>query len=175
MTLESKLMDALKSRDKNKLERVFEKIYDSYHGLIYFCIAQYVHLDEDVEEILNDVFIKFFNHLNDFEIKSIKYYLVQSARNASIDFIRKRNRRKEVEFDETILIQEGQKIEDKNLYYDIKNYLDENDFKILEEYIVIGKSSSEIALELNTTPGAVRTKISRIKKILKKKFGGKMS
>ena len=57
MSLEAKLVDALNSNNRQKLESIFKKIYDSYFKLVYFCISAYVNKKEDIEDIVSDTFL----------------------------------------------------------------------------------------------------------------------
>ena len=59
MSLENKLLHAIKSKNKDKVENVFEMIYYEYGMLVTYIISKYVEKSEDVEELVNDVFIKF--------------------------------------------------------------------------------------------------------------------
>ena len=91
MNLEKKLASALNSKDKAKIESVFRQIYDSYFKLVYFCISNYISVKEDIEDIVADVFLSFFNHLDSINVDgSIKYYLTTTAKNKSINFVKKK-------------------------------------------------------------------------------------
>ena len=68
MSYEFELINALKSKDQNKIRLVFKDIYEEYYKLVYFCVANFVSNKEDVEDITSEVFINFFNHL---DIKSV--------------------------------------------------------------------------------------------------------
>ena len=82
MNLEAKLVEALHSNNIAKLESIFKKIYDSYFKLVYFCISAYVNKKEDIEDIVSDTFLSFYNHLDSIDAsKSIKYYLTTTAKN----------------------------------------------------------------------------------------------
>lgn len=51
---------------------------------------KYIKQYEDSEELTDDVFIQLFNHLENLNLdKDIKYYLMASAKNASINFMKK--------------------------------------------------------------------------------------
>ena len=89
MSLEARLVDALQSNNRQKLESIFKKIYDSYFKLVYFCISTYINNKEDIEDILADTFLSFYNHLDNIDAnKSIKYYLTTIAKNKSINFLK---------------------------------------------------------------------------------------
>ena len=74
MSLEAKLVDALNSNNRQKLESIFKKIYDSYFKLVYFCVSSYINIKEDIEDIVSDTFLSFYNHLDSIDAsRSIKY------------------------------------------------------------------------------------------------------
>ena len=73
MTLEQKLSIALKSNNEDSINSIFEEIYSSYWKLVYFIIMQYINNKLDVEELTQDVFISFFNNLDNNNVKNIKY------------------------------------------------------------------------------------------------------
>ena len=81
MDLERKLKSALNTNDLEQIEIVFEEIYNTYYKLIYFCININVKNHQDVEELVDDVFINFYNNINKIDISNIKYYLTKSAKN----------------------------------------------------------------------------------------------
>ena len=60
---------------------------------------------EDIEELTDDVFVSFSRAMFNTEFRSIKYYLVSSAKNASVNFVR-RNSGKEIVYLEDIRPQE---------------------------------------------------------------------
>ena len=91
MSLEAKLVDALNSNNRQKLESIFKKIYDSYFKLVYFCVSSYINIKEDIEDIVSDTFLSFYNHLDSIDAsRSIKYYLTTTAKNKAINFIKKK-------------------------------------------------------------------------------------
>ena len=90
MTLEKRMKRAIKSNDIRIIHEVFEEIYVTYGKLVYFKIMQYVSNKLDVEELTQDVFVSFYNNLKCTDILDIKYYLVTSAKNKAVDFIKKK-------------------------------------------------------------------------------------
>lgn len=75
LRVEENLKYALRTKDKRIINQVFEEIYYEYGHLIGFVISQYVKNKSDVEELINDVFLNFFNNLDKIKIKNIKAYL----------------------------------------------------------------------------------------------------
>ena len=94
MSIENRLVNALERVDQSKIESIFKEIYDSNYKLVYFCVANFVKNKLDIEEIVNDVFINFYNHVNNINIEgSIKYYLTRSAKNSCLNFLKKKERK----------------------------------------------------------------------------------
>ena len=88
LRLEERMKYALRVKDKKLLDEVFKDIYNEYFHLIGFVISEYVNNKNDVEELINDVFLSFFNNLDKIKLKNIKAYLTKTAKNKAIDFIR---------------------------------------------------------------------------------------
>lgn len=172
MSLEFKLSNALKSENKDKIESVFRQIYDSYFKLVYFCVSNYIKNKEDIEDIVADVFLSFFNHLDSININgSIKYYLTTTAKNKSINFIKKK---KEVCLDEKT--KSSQIIETKPnlLLLEIENQLDDQEKFIVVNHVLYDYTLNEIANELNMNINTIKSKYKRTIEKLKKILGGKL-
>ena len=90
MNFEAKLRQVLKSNSIEDIYSVFSEIYYFYYRLVYFTIMKYISTPSDIEELIQDVFIGFFNNLN-LKIDNIKYYLLTSAKNKSIDYLKSKN------------------------------------------------------------------------------------
>lgn len=164
MTLERKLKIALKSSQKDKIELVFNEIYHEYIKLIYFVVAQYVKSHEDIEELCSDVFLNFFNHLDTIEIKSIKYYLTTSAKNASINWLKK-NKIVSYEISQTIS-------EENKIVCDfLKQYLSSDEEELIFEHLFLGKSLKLISKEKNINPNTLKSQYRRTILKLKEKVG----
>ena len=91
MNIESKLISVLKTGDRNKIEKIFEEIYEKYYKLLYFCVGSYITQREDIEDIVMDTFLSFFNNLDSIDLDgNIKNYLVRSAKNKAINLQKKK-------------------------------------------------------------------------------------
>ena len=91
MNMESKLISVLKTGDRNKIEKTFEEIYEKYYKLLYFCVGSYITQREDIEDIVMDTFLSFFNNLDSIDLNgNIKNYLVRSAKNKAINLQKKK-------------------------------------------------------------------------------------
>ena len=122
MNYEKELKKALISDDRILLEKVFEEIYNEYHNLIIYIVSKYINNELDIEEILNDVFFYFFKNIFKTEMTNIKYYLVQSAKNLTINHLKKLSPL--IDF-----------LDDKHRYEKIifESYIENNDFFLTEE------------------------------------------
>lgn len=82
---ESILKEALSSQDLTKINKVYEEIYYSYVKLVAFCIGKYTSNVEDIKDLTNEVFLRFFKNADKVD-NSIKYYLLNIARNITYDY-----------------------------------------------------------------------------------------
>ena len=169
MNLERQLVNALKSKDRSLLETVFKEIYDRYFKLVYFCVSTYVKKHEDIEDVVSDVFLNFFNHLENFKASgSIKYYLTVSAKNSAINFIKKY---KEHSMDEQTTNNISYESNINKLLLDINNILDEQEKHIVLDHILCDIPLKQIASYLNENPNTIKSKyrrtIEKLKEILK--------
>ena len=175
MNIERRLVDALEKNDLIKIEKVFNDIYNSNYKLVYFCVANFIKNKEDILELVDDVFINFFNHIHNINVDgSIKYYLTRSAKNLSINFIKKNN--KEISIEDKYLENLSYvKMEyiDNSLFNDIKKILTEEDYNIIFNHIVLGYSLIEIAKEMDESKNTIKSKYRRALLKLKKELGGK--
>ncbi|WP_226537348.1 RNA polymerase sigma factor [Fictibacillus halophilus] len=75
-----------------KNHELIQRWFIEYHNDIYNFLIYYMGT-KDVEDIVQEVFIKGFNHVNHFEGRSDpKTWLISIARNIAIDHIRKKKR-----------------------------------------------------------------------------------
>lgn len=169
MTLERKLKNALNSNNKKELEFVFEEIYNSYYKLIYFCINTYINNHQDIEELVNDVFLNFYNNINKKEFSSIKYYLTTSAKNISLNFLRN-NKNKNYILDETAVYtyQENYINKECEIIDILNEILSKEDMYILFEHIIYGKKLMDLAEEFSISSVNMRVRYHRIIKKCKK-------
>lgn len=171
MNLEKKLVSALNSKDKAKIESVFRQIYDSYFKLVYFCISNYISVKEDIEDIVADVFLSFFNHLDSINVDgSIKYYLTTTAKNKSINFVKKK---KEIMLDENIAKDVSYETKPNLLLLAINENLDKDEKYIVISHVLYDYTLNEIVTELNENLNTIKSKYRRTIQKLKKILGGK--
>lgn len=70
----------------------FEKIYNTYYNILYAYILEILENRLFVEDVIEDVFVTIWEKRESLSLEvSLKSYLLRAARNASLDFIRKKN------------------------------------------------------------------------------------
>lgn len=75
------------SKISEKDQKAFEEIYQTYHKLIYYVIFKMVGNQNDTRELVQDVFVKMYEHINDFKGGNFKYWLVQIAKNHTKNYL----------------------------------------------------------------------------------------
>ena len=171
MNLERKLVSALNSKDKTKIESVFRQIYDSYFKLVYFCVSNYINVHEDIEDIVADVFVSFFNHLDSINIDgSIKYYLTTTAKNKAINFVKKK---KEVILEDNVLNSMKYESKPNLLLLSLNEKLTKEERYIIVSHVLYDYTLNEIATELNENLNTIKSKYRRTIQKLKLILGGK--
>ena len=71
-------------------ESAIEKVYLEYKNLMFFVIASYVSSKSDIDDILSESFLKAIEKREQIkEPNHLKAFLVATARNQAIDFLRK--------------------------------------------------------------------------------------
>ena len=88
------LTAALNSGDGDAVNTAFEAIYNACAGAVAFVCARFLDSDTDVQSVTNDVFVSFFRRAPYVDgIESLRAYLCQAARRATLDHLRAKNRR----------------------------------------------------------------------------------
>ena len=155
-----------------------DKLLDDFYGYVYIIvkngISKYI-TDQDIEEIISDVFIAIWKNSNMLNnTTDIKAYLSGTAKN----IIKNRYRKSKLNFsisdyEETIIDKNTlEKIVEENE----KNFIIKECLKALksEEYKTFimfyyeSKTTKEIAKELNCSIGKVKVILYRVRKIIKR-------
>lgn len=170
MTLERKLKHAIKSNDINKIHIVFDEIYRLYGRLVYFKIMQYIDNKLDVEDLTQDVFVSFYNNIKYIEVLNIKYYLVVSAKNKALNYLKKK---KEIVINDEKTVLEKEDVIKSNIEYEeimakMKCFLNNFEIEIIIKHNIDGYSFKELSIEynkpLNTIISIYHRGIKKIKK-----------
>ncbi|MCH5179831.1 MAG: sigma-70 family RNA polymerase sigma factor [Erysipelotrichales bacterium] len=166
MSLTRKLYMAYKSGNCKKIEQLFSLIYNEYADLVFVIVSKYVKQYENIEEITDDVFIQLFNHLENIDpSKDVKYYLMSSAKNASINFLKKHSKEEifEDSFDDYDSSYDSY---DNLLIEDWKKVLSKEEMQLILKHVVEGFSLRELALINNQSSNTIKSIYRRaIKKL----------
>ena len=175
-TLLDTLNHALASGDAGAVDRAFETIYDTYARSVAFVCGRFLTDDTDIRSVTNDVFVSFFQRAPYIEeIESLRAYLTQAARRASLDFLRAKNRRErgltELTFpdedtDPLTLIPDPDVDIPANTRYkaltaDLCATVGQESAEIILSHAVCGESFPEIAARLGLKTGTVKTRYHR--------------
>ena len=167
MNLETKLKNSIIKKDEVLLDSVFEEIYNKYFNLSAFIISKYVKNKLDVEELVNDVFFKFYEKIIETEINNIKYYIVSISKNCAINFVTKKTLL--IEYDETYINNFNDSNKD-TLYHEVINEMEKiltsEEINIILLHEIYMFSINDISIKYNKP----RTTISSIYKRAIKKF-----
>lgn len=164
------LQHALKSNDEKKIEHAFEIIYHKYSGLLLFISMSIVKRREIAEEIVNDTFLKFYNHIRKIDYnKNIKYWLVRTARNASLDYLKLKKNQVELSDEVVFTVPDHKRnIDYQDIIARFKTFLNEEEVYIVVLHLLFKCTFKEIADEknvsVNTISGKYRRSLDKIKK-----------
>lgn len=163
---------------KGKLD--VDKIIDDFYGYIYIIVKNSVSIaitDEDIEEIISDVFIAVWkNSKNLLPTTSLKPYLAGIAKNV----IKNKYRKTELNFSisdyendltdnfniEKITEENEQ---DKLIQETLKN-MKQDEYEIFILFYYESRSIKEISKILNFSTSKVKTTLHRVRKIIKRKL-----
>ncbi len=168
MNDEKKLINALKSNNKENIETVFEYIFNTYRSYVAFVASMYLKDRHDIDDIIQEVFVGFFNNARNVNT-SIKSYLSISTKNRCINLIKKKQGvvllNDKVEF----IVSDDLKSESYyQLIDDMKSFLQPEEVELIIKHIINGLTFKEISIDSNTNENTIKTKYySAIKKYVR--------
>lgn len=165
------LMDKLRNGDVEAFDHVFKKYGDRLFG---FALS-YLKTKEDTEELVQDVFLKIWeNRKNLKKESSLKSYLFTIAYHNMCRFFRKKQihekYKEEIGFTDSKTINIEEQLEYKATLDQVDQLIDklpDNQRIIFIKSRKEGKSTREIAEEMNLSPGTVDNNISAALKFLR--------
>lgn len=166
MRIEKKLEQAIASGDIILQDEVFQEVYDTYYKLVYYLVIQIVKSKEDTEEIVNDVFLKAFRHLDQFDYKtSLKSWLAQIAKHEAINCYNK-NKKQNIKLEDKAI--DNLNSEDHFYQYmmEFEEVLDQEELDILVYRLYFNLKFEEISDLKDLSVSAIFKKYrSALKKI----------
>lgn len=152
-----------------------EALYRNFFGYGLSICLRYAQNREEAVEIMNDGFLKIFQHIQSFDTsRSFKTWLAKIMVNTSIDFLR--SKKKLVFVDDINQVPEpgiDEKIVDKLSYEELLKLvqvLPPAYRMVFNLYVMEGYQHQEIAAMLRISEGTSKSNLFKAKKILKEKI-----
>lgn len=83
-------------------ETAFDEVYNAYSALIYYIIFQIVQNREETKDLMQDAFIKMYQHIQELrDDKNFHYWFISIAKNIANNYHRKK--KLSIELDETVV------------------------------------------------------------------------
>jgi len=169
----------------------FEKLYHEYRILVFNLALNYLQNTEDAEEITQDVFVKVYHSLKNFNQKSsYKTWIYRITINQCLDFIKQKNSQKlffifgkksqnEREYLNTTTFEHPgilmEKQEDAAILFEVINTLTENQKTAFLLSKLDGLSNPEISAIMKLSISSVESLIFRAKSVLQNKLSEKFN
>lgn len=165
---------------KNKNEESFSDLYDNYSRALYGVIFKMVNDNEVAEDILQEVFIKIWQHIDKYDSTkgTLFTWMINITRNSCRDYFRSKHYRLQMMVSENSL--EKVNTDDKDFYvtYQNENYelhqltqcLDLKYKQIIDLVYIFGYSQEEVSKMLNLPIGTVKTRSRTAIKILRELY-----
>jgi RNA polymerase sigma factor (sigma-70 family) len=146
-------------------EQAYHFLYDNYSKALFVVILQVVHHNAIAEDVLQEVFIKVWQNIGQYDPRKGRLYtwMLSIARNQAVDKVRSRefnNQAKTVELTSSVhnLSDGRMAMEDTGLRKTLTQLPEENR-KLLELAYYQGYTQEEIATMLGLPLGTVKTRI----------------
>lgn len=180
--MDEDIIELLAKKDQRGIELIAKR----YEKLIrYIAVTILRDRESSVEECINDVYLKIWTHSAqyDYEKASLKTYLKAITRNTALNYLRKLCKLEELEgMDESDTIQSeyidySQTPEQKIIYQEEVQILNQilaslkkkdKEFVLRRFYYL--QSTKQIAVAMGMTENAVDSKLSRLRKKIKKRY-----
>lgn len=180
--MDEDIIELLVKRDQKSIELIAER----YEKLIrYIAVTILRDRESSVEECINDVYLKIWTsgEQYDYNKASFKTYLKAITRNTALNYLRKLCRLEELEgMDESDTLQSeyidySQNLEQKVIYQEevrtlsqILSSLKKKDKEMVLRRFYYLQSTKQIAAAMGMTENAVDSKLSRLRKKIKKRY-----
>lgn len=163
-------------------EQAFNLLYRKYAGLVFSFGMKYLRSKEDAEELTQAVFLKIWENCRNLKTNtSLKSYIFTIAYNDICKLFRKRSYMRKFLSGKLPEIQEQDSQTEEyinagqllNLVMQVIRKLPEKQMMAFVKSRIEGKSSREIAEEMNLSPGTVDNYISEALKLVRSKLKSK--
>lgn len=164
---DSKLIQQMKAKN----EKAYISIFNTYKNLVFYECMRVLNSREDAEDVLQEVFIEFFNNPKLEENTNIKLYLAKLAKNRAIDLYRKKKTKLECSEGEI----ESFGTIDESMYsleLNLSGQLTNRETHIVTKKVLLGYTFNEIAQELDAPIGTIQSIYYAALEKLKKYYKG---
>ena len=161
---------SLRCADLEKRNAAFRLVFEKYSHLVYYVSFDIVKNDEDAKDVVNEAFLKMFQHRDRIKDEaSLKYYLLVTAKNLSIN----RYKEKEGHLDYSDDLESTSDAGSLSLYLDtFKEILDEEEYQYVVLHLLYDFPFREIARANHKSTSMVSSKYWRGIKKLRGFYGG---
>jgi len=171
---------------QNLSDSKFNKIYEMYKNLVMKLAVDRIHDYDAAQEICQISFMEYYIQMNNIREEFIKPWLMLVARNASIDYLRKMNVRRDTESLEAleaigyeIVCDSGtEKVVNKvmrtELIYEILYELKEMNpiwYEIIVSIAILERPQNEVAEELGISLSVLRARLYRARCWIRDNYG----
>mgnify|MGYP000639521792 CR=1 FL=1 len=174
---DEEIIQSIKAGDQSHFKYIIER----YNTLVHSTVTHMLGINETAEDIVQNVFIRLFNHLDQFKGNSkLSTYITRIAINLSLNEIKRKKRRTFLSLftkeDQLIPIQDES---DKTEVYDTKELISKGLYALDEKYravivlrLIEEYSTKETAEILQLPEGTVLSRLARgqeqLRNVLKK-------
>lgn len=163
---------------KKGKEYAFDFFFNFYYpGLCVYAQINYLLIEDEAKDIVQDVFVKFWNEREKIDIHfSVRSYLFTSVKNKCLDLLRKKNRSgtvQEISTDKNIVDDSYDSYifsELKTMFMNSLSKLPERCREIFELSRLSGLKNREIADKLNLSEKTVENQVTKALHILKEEL-----
>ncbi len=175
--MENEIIQLLRNQDDQGLDLFMER----YSGLIYYILGGILQDLEEIEECINDIYMKIWKSIDSYSIEKGKFtsWITVISRNTALNYLKKKQNQHEEIRDE---FTSQYSTEDIVLKYERSDEIKEAISSLApdEQHIFYRKyyylqKTNQIAAELGLTERSVEGRLYRIRKKLQKKLGGDFS
>lgn len=155
----------------------FNRVYNAYYKLLLHVAFDYLHSKNDIEDIIQEVFMKLYESRKQFnDDEHLKYWLIKVTNNKCIDHLRHIKNKEILISNDNIDILNNQDNKEDSLQKRVQEAIDKlniNDKTIIVLYYYNDLSLKEISKVLSISEANVKKRISRARIKLRSIIGDK--
>ena len=158
-------------RLKRKDEKAFDKIQYKYAALVKYVAYDILYDIEDVNDICQITFTKFYQNIDNFKGGSLKYYLVQIAKNEAYMLLRSRNNETKYLSEKGYLDSSIIETLNNDIWLNIAKILTKEEFDVFILHFAFSFNFNEISKVLNKSKtrchDIYKIGLNKVKKIMR--------